>query len=137
MLALLLAACSSADCPPPPETAERVELRQWLGSLVYVRQCHGPTPTAFQAAEAEQERREAAFLERVGRSPLAEDLAEAKRKAREMSAGIFEAECDLTYQDRPDAPANVARYRASLDYERENLRTAEAAFARAMACKGE
>lgn len=93
----------------------------------------GPTPTIFRKAADEQSRREAAFLERVGRSPVAEDLARARREDQEMSAHIFEADCDLTYWDRPDAPGNVARYRATLDYDRENLIAAEAAFARAVA----
>ena len=132
MLALLLAACSTPACPPP-ESAERAELRQWLRSLVHVSQCGGPTPAVFQAAEAEQSRREAAFLERVARSPLAEDLARSKREDEEMSKHIFEADCDLTYWDRPDAPGNVARYRATLEYDRQNLLTAESAFARAIA----
>lgn len=98
---------------------------------MHVSQCEGPTPAVFQAAAAEQSRLEAAFLERVGRSRVAEDLARAKSEDREMSEHIFEADCDTRYRDRPDAPGNVARYRARLDYDRENLRTAEAAFARA------
>lgn len=133
LLALLLAACSADDCPPPPESAERAELRKWLGALVHVSQCQGLTPTVFQAARDEQSRREAAFLERVERSPVAEDLARAKHEEDVISRHTFEAECDLTYYDRPNAPPYVARYRASLDYDRENLRTAEAAFAAAMA----
>jgi hypothetical protein len=133
LLALLLAACSAADCPPPADSAERTELRNWLRSIVHLSQCEGPTPTVFQAAAAEQSRREAAFLERVGRSPLAEDLSRAKREDEEMSGHIFEAECDLTYWDRPDAPGNVARYRARLDYDRQNLLTAQAAFEQAVA----
>jgi hypothetical protein len=128
----MLAACSAADCPPP-ESPERTELRLWLRSLVHVSQCGGPTPSAFQAAAAEQSGREEAFLDRVRRSPLAEDLARAIREDREASAHVFEADCNMTYWNQPDAPGNVAAFRAQLDYERQNLQTAQAAFARAIA----
>ena len=78
-------------------------------------------------------RRQAALLERIGSSPLAEDLARAKREDQEASKMVHEAECDTTYWDKPDAPGNVALYRAKLDYDRQALQTAEAAFSRAIA----
>jgi len=132
---LPLAACAAArDCPPPPDSAERTELRTRLRPLVHFSQCPGPpTPAAFQARDIELSRRKAALLERVGRSPVAEDLARVRREDAEANRLVNEADCAMPFWNTPEAPENVAAWPARLEAERQELRTAEAAFARVMA----
>lgn len=108
-------------------------MRRALGPLVRHSQCAGPIPAVFQAQAAEVTHRETALLERVGRSPIAEDLARARREEQETSDITHESDCDMTNWDRPDSPGNVAIHRAKLDYDRQALQEAEAAFARAIA----
>ena len=136
-LALLLAACTAAvQCPPPPDSPERTELRRRLQPLIHFSQCPGPpTPAAFQARQLELFNQKQAFVERVGRSPLAEDLARVRREDDEANRLVNEADCAMPFWNRPEDPENVAAWPARLEAEREKLRAAEAAFARVMACK--
>jgi hypothetical protein len=124
-------------CPPPPESAERAELRTRLRPLIHVSQCPGPpTPKSFEAREAELSREKAALIERVGRSPVAEDLARVRREDKEANRMINEADCAMPFYDRPEDPENVAAWPRLLAAEREKLVFAEAAFLRiADACK--
>jgi hypothetical protein len=137
LLSLLLAACAAADCLPPPESAERTEFRLRLRLLVHLSQCPAPpTPARFQAHQLELSRRKAALVERVGRSPVAEDLARVRREDEEGNRNVNEAECAMLFWDRPEDPENVAAYPARLEADLRELRAAEAAFARVMAgCK--
>ncbi|HEX8512304.1 MAG TPA: hypothetical protein VF688_04285 [Allosphingosinicella sp.] len=134
MSALLLAACAAGSCLPPPESAERTELRVRLQPLIHRSQCPGPpTPAFFQAQEIEYSRRKAALIERVGRSPAAEDLVRTRREDEEMNRNVTEAECNTMFWDRPDDPENVAAYPARLRGDLQELRAAEAAFERVVA----
>jgi hypothetical protein len=108
-----------------------------LQPLIHRPQCPGPpTPAAFQAQELELSRRKAALLERIGRSPLAEDLARATREDEEANSLVTASECSLPFWDRPEDPENVATYPALLQADGKALEAAEAAFTRLIAaCK--
>lgn len=137
LFTLLLAACAATDCLPPPDSPERTEFRLRLHPLIRISQCPGPpTPVAFQARELELSRQKAALIERVGRSPVAGDLARARREDEEANRHITAAECSLPFWDRPEDPENVAAYPAQLQVVRQELQAAEAAFNRVVAaCK--
>ncbi|HEX9964359.1 MAG TPA: hypothetical protein VGB04_05180 [Allosphingosinicella sp.] len=131
---LLLGACVASPRCPPPDSAARNELRTSLHPLVRISQCPGPpTPAAFQLAAGEISRRKAALIDRVARSPLAEDLARVKREDEEANRHLTAAECALPFWDRPEDPENVAAYPALLDAERRELEAAEKSFAQAIA----
>lgn len=137
-LVLLLAACTAAvQCPPPPDSAERTELRRRLQPLIHFSQCPGPpTPKAFEARQVELLNQKQAFVERVGRSPVAEDLARVRREDDEANRLVNEADCAMPFWNRPEDPENVAAWPRLLQAEREKLLAAEAAFLRvAAACK--
>ncbi|HEX8308821.1 MAG TPA: hypothetical protein VF645_10435 [Allosphingosinicella sp.] len=138
LLALLLMACAGAgQCPSPPDSADRIELRRRLQPLVHVSQCPGPpTPKAFEARQADLARKKEALIEQVGRSNVAEDLARVRREDDEANRLVNEADCAMPFWNRPEDPENVAAWPAQLGAEREKLLAAEAAFLRIMAaCK--
>jgi hypothetical protein len=138
LLLLLLAGCMAEPiCPPPADGPERTEFRLRLRPLVQHRPCPGPpAPARFVAREGEQSRREAALIERVRRSPLAEDYVRLVREDEEANRNVTASECSMLYWNDPEAPENVATYPAGLDRHRRELEAAEAAFARVMAaCK--
>ncbi|HEX8224347.1 MAG TPA: hypothetical protein VF605_11080 [Allosphingosinicella sp.] len=133
MLALLLAACTAAACPPP-ESAERTELRERLWPIAKMSPCPGPpTPRIFQARHAALHRGRGALLERVRGSPLAEDLARINREQQELERIVNEGDCAVPFWNRPEDPENIATYPALLEAKERELQAAEAAFARASA----
>jgi hypothetical protein len=138
-LVLSIAACAAAvDCPRPPDSAERTELRKRLWPLVRISQCPPPpTPRAFEGRQAELFRRQAALIDRVDHSPVAEDLVRVRREQQEASGLVSEADCAMPFWDRPEDPENVAAYPGRLEAKRRELEAAESAFARATACDGE
>jgi hypothetical protein len=133
LLALLLAACTAAACPPP-ESPERTELRKHLWPIAKMSQCPGPpTPRIFQARHAALHRGRAALLERVRGSPVAEDLARISREQQEAERYTFETDCAMPFWDRPEDPENIAAYPTLLEAKERELQVAEAASARATA----
>lgn len=135
LLALPLAGCAAEPaCPPPVDGPERTEFRLRLRPLVQYTPCLGPpAPARFVARERELSNRKAALIERVRRSPVAEDHVRLVREDEEANRHVTASECSMLYWNNPEAPENVATYPAGLEADRRELEAAEAAFARVMA----
>jgi hypothetical protein len=131
LLAAALAACTSSDCLPPAESAPREELRRRLMGLVHMSQCPGPAMSRrFEERRDRLAEREQAFLARIRASRLAPDLERAIREDQEFSRNVNEADCAMTFWDRPEHPEAIAMYEAGLSADEAAIRDAEAEFER-------
>jgi hypothetical protein len=134
---MLFACAAAVQCPPPPDSAERTELRKRLWPIIHTSQCPGPpTPKAFVARQVDLYRQKAELIERIDRSPVAEDLARVRREVSEADRMVNEADCAMPFWDRPEAPENIAAFPARIEAKQLELLAAEAAFLRVeAACK--
>jgi len=127
-----LAACNSAvDCLGGPLSPERRAFRVDLRREVHFSQCPGPpSPTSFGPRITAYYARRQAFVDRVGRSRLASDLAEARRQEEEWQRNVNEADCMIYREEMADEPDNVRAATREWAQKERDLAEAERRFER-------